>query len=407
MVDYVKFTVQAGEGGSGRVSFLRDKMSPKGGPDGGWGGDGGNVWVVASSQVATLQHLSGVKQVVALPGSPGGSQNQRGKKGEDQTITVPVGTLIWVSAQNPVANFRQWKYQDQIIPRDQQHLKQYHLIKPGGPPPPDDQAERYELLPVLTPDNAQAQAELKNRRTSAYGVYLTELTTDGQRYLLCQGGYGGRGNTAFKGPAMQTPLMAEWGGPAEMKEVSFELKLLADVAFVGFPSVGKSTLLSALTPARPKIASYPFTTLEPQLGVLRHDNKEWILADIPGIIEDAHIGKGLGIQFLRHLDRCAGLCYVLSPEEFEIIEQPKVDHLVDVIATQLQLLQKELSYHDPALVAKPYLVVISKADLYPEPLRQDIVRALPAKKIQAIFVSAPLHEGTDELIKKLISFSPR
>ncbi len=389
------------------MSFLRDKMNHRGGPDGGWGGDGGHVYIEASSELATLQHLSGVGKISAQPGLVGQKRNKKGKDGDDVTIRVPIGTMVWINAQNRAAIDRAQKFGMSTVPRDKQHLQQYFLIKPMAPPWPEDTQTRKELVPV---DAALAQE---------FGQKYVELKEDGQRVLLCQGGYGGRGNAAFKAPDNQTPMTAQWGGPGEIKQVGLELKLLADIGLVGYPSVGKSTLLSSLTQARPKIASYPFTTLEPMLGVLRYDNKEWIVADIPGIIEGAHLGKGLGLQFLRHLERCQSLCFVVSPEEAEILVQKngensdedehfwaqRAEVLAKQIIDQLKMLQNELSFHNASLLAKPSLIVISKADLYPDRLKAKIIDLLQHKNIPALFISAPLHEGTDLLVQNLVKIT--
>ncbi|HYF01687.1 MAG TPA: GTPase ObgE, partial [Planctomycetota bacterium] len=233
--DEIVLRMKAGDGGNGVVSFLRESRMPKGGPDGGDGGRGGDVVVQADANYNTLYHLIHRPRYVADSGGPGRGKNCSGKNGHELIVRVPVGTLV---------------------------------------------------------------------RDADKNVLLKDLKEDGERVVVCKGGKGGRGNQHFATSTVQTPRKAEQGQPGQERRVKLELKMIADVGLVGLPNAGKSTLLSRLSAARPKIANYPFTTIVPNLGVLRGgDWQSIVLADLPGIIEGAHAGKGLGDKFLKHVER--------------------------------------------------------------------------------------------------------
>jgi GTP-binding protein len=283
-VDRVEIRVRAGDGGHGAVSFRREKYVPKGGPDGGDGGRGGDVWLVVDAGLVTLSRFRHRRTFVAESGGHGRGRDQHGAAGADLEIPVPPGTRVF-------------------------------------------DAER--------------------------GALLADLVRPGQRARVARGGRGGRGNARFRNSVRQAPRFAERGEPGEERSLRLELRLLADVGLVGMPNAGKSTLLAALTRAHPKIAPYPFTTLEPNLGVLRREDQELVLADVPGLIEGAHEGRGLGDAFLGHVERCRFLV-----------------HVVDVAATEgrdpvqdFWTVEEELRRYDPALAARPRLVVANKQDL--------------------------------------------
>jgi len=241
--DEAEIKVQAGNGGSGSFSMRREKYIPKGGPDGGNGGDGGNVILQADENVNTLVDFISKKHFKAGHGIFGLGRQKYGSAGEDIILKVPVGTIVF------------------------------------------------------------------DTKTSEQ---IADLVHDGQQVIVAKGGLGGKGNANFKSSTRQAPDFAELGEPGEVKIIKLELKLIADVAIVGYPSVGKSTLISRISNARPKIADYPFTTLVPNLGVCKVGQADFVVADIPGLIEGAHEGKGLGIAFLKHIERAGILVHLLD-----------------------------------------------------------------------------------------------
>lgn len=387
MTDFVRLIVKGGKGGDGKVSFRREKYVPKGGPDGGDGGDGGSVYLEADQQLASLKHLSGAKNIEAKAGASGGKRQKTGAASEDVTIKVPVGTRVWLlREQLPPEGWQRRSLEP--LRRDQVKFYQYQVEwnKPGQRIE-DDQTDTQ---PAAWP----WQKEEK--------TLLVELTQPGQKVLLAQGGFGGKGNTRFKSSRLTTPWIAESGTLGETREVIFELRLLADVGLVGLPSVGKSTLLSVLTSARPKIAAYPFTTLEPQLGVLAgdaKDGKELVLADLPGIIEGASTGKGLGQQFLRHIEHCAGLVVVLAPDPSLWVEQlPVAKQLADQLQAQLDQVLAELKAYPEPLTAKSRLVVVNKIDLLSPSVELSEIKL---KNVKPIFVSAVTGRGLEQLVSDL------
>ena len=283
LVDSAVIHVRSGRGGEGCVSFRREKYVPKGGPDGGDGGRGGSVVLVASRGVDTLLDFAGRHHWRAEPGKPGAGKGMHGRDAADLVIELPAGTQVY-----------------------------------------DD----------------------------ATGELVVDLDALGKRHVVAEGGAGGKGNARFATPTHQTPREHEPGGPAVERTLRLELKLIADIGLIGLPNAGKSTLLSALTRATPKIADYPFTTLEPQLGIAELDaSRRLVIADIPGLIEKAHEGAGLGTRFLRHVERTRLLVHVVEPEP----------HAGDV-ATHYRMIRDELRSYSDALADKPELVVVSKVD---------------------------------------------
>jgi GTP-binding protein len=303
--DTITIKVRAGKGGAGCVSFFREKFIPKGGPDGGDGGKGGDVYIEADNNYHNLSHFFRDRVYRAGGGHPGSGQNCHGADGADLVLKVPSGTSI----------------------------------------------------------------------TDEDGTVIADLTAGGERVLVCRGGIGGKGNAFFKSSTHQTPRFAQPGMPGEEKNIILNLKLIAQVGLVGLPNAGKSTLLSAITNARPKIADYPFTTLTPNLGVLSlKDGTACTIADIPGIIEGAHKGLGLGLSFLQHIERVKAILYLIEITETD----PRYN---------LDLLRSELKSYNPALVAKPHYIVLTKSDLVSdgeirersEALGEDRVVVLSAK----------------------------
>ena len=317
-VDRAKIFVASGHGGSGCVSFRREKFLPKGGPDGGDGGDGGSVIVVGDSHLRSLLDFKGVKQFRAQRGEHGKGSNRHGKKGKDVIIRVPLGTLIY---------------------------------------------------------------------DEATGELLADIRSTEDRVVVARGGKGGKGNARYVSPTNQAPRDWEPGEPGEEKTLLLELKLIADVGIVGLPNAGKSTLLSRLSKARPKIADYPFTTLQPNLGVVKYGSyQSFVMADIPGLIEGAHAGKGLGHEFLRHIERTRVLLFLIDIQS----DDPYQDY---------QVLLHELKSHDDTLLEKPRLIAFSKADTIPPDQRNGSNLKRFGEPVMSI--SSVTGEGLSELVERL------
>ncbi len=358
MIDIALVTVSSGKGGDGSYSYRREKYAPKGGPDGGDGGNGGDVYLVVNAHKNTLRDFQSTKVFAAQDGQNGGKRLSHGKHGTDLEIEVPMGTLVWeVTNTDAVA------------------------------------------------DGAQPEKRL-----------VVELLDPEAKFRVAIGGKGGRGNDHFKNSTNRTPLEYEQGGAAQVRVLELELKLLADVGFVGFPNAGKSSLLRVLTKAQPEVADYPFTTLTPHLGVMeRYQNQQAnrvVLADIPGLIEDASQGKGLGHQFLRHIERCRVLLYVLAPDTISVLsgmyaEKSGLQQLAQELRAQWQTLQQELVAHNPELEQRPFLIGVNKSDLFSaEDLAQleSLVREqFSSVTKQVAFFSAATNAGLDELAAELLT----
>ena len=314
-IDYVKILCRSGKGGAGSRHFYRAKYVPKGGPDGGDGGRGGHIILRGNRNMWTLLPLRYRRHIFAGNGGSGSGGRSFGSDGDDVTVDVPCGTVVF-------------------------------------------------------------DAET--------GEYLCEVTDDGQEVKLLRGGRGGLGNWHFKSSTNRTPRYAQPGEPGIEKSVVLELKMLADVGLVGFPNAGKSTLLSAVSAAEPKIADYPFTTMEPQLGIVAYrDNRSFVMADIPGIIEGASEGKGLGLRFLRHIERNAVLLFMVPAD-------------ADDIAGQYNILLEELRRFNPQLMDKQRILAVSKSDFLDDELRADLAATLPPD-VPSVFISAVTGQGIAEL----------
>ena len=330
-VDEVDIHVEAGHGGAGCLAFRREKFIPRGGPSGGDGGLGGSVFVVASPHTNTLINYRFHPLFSAERGVHGMGSNCTGRDGADLELAVPIGTLVYEKSVDP----------------------------------------------------AQPM------------VLIADLATVGQRVLVAKGGRGGMGNARFATATNRAPRKVQPGEDGEIKDLRLELKLLADVGLVGFPNAGKSTMIARISAARPKIADYPFTTLVPNLGVVRvSEDRSFVVADVPGLIEGAHRGLGLGHQFLRHLERTKVLV-----------------HLVDMSgstgrnpAEDLDTVRKELELFAPTLAAKPQIVVANKMDAF-DPANEDALKALEkrAKKLKLPFlrVSGVSGQGVPELLEAM------
>jgi GTP-binding protein len=318
-IDEAEIYVEGGRGGDGCVSFLREKYRPHGGPDGGSGGQGGDVVLEASPGKSTLADLHRRRHHRAKGGARGGSKNKTGGRGAEMVIVVPVGTVV---------------------------------KGPGG-------------------------------------VVLADLAEAGQRYTAARGGRGGRGNAALVSRAGPTPKFAEKGEPGASLSLSLELKLVADVAIVGFPNAGKSSLVARISRARPKVADYPFTTIEPHLGVVVGEDFDYVVTDVPGLVEGAHEGRGMGTAFLRHIERASAVVYLvdMSPDSGR------------APASDLVLLEQELGLFNPALTERASLVAANKMDLRPdEELLQELRHECGQRGLDLYPISAVTGVGLPALL---------
>ena len=319
LVDEVKITLKAGDGGNGCMAFRREKYVPRGGPSGGDGGKGGDITMVATVHRNTLLHFRYNPEYTAQRGRHGEGSNCSGKEGESIVVEVPIGTTVY----------------------------------------------DFET-----------------------GEELYDFTVAGETWLAARGGRGGRGNARFVGPVHQAPTEHEDGKPGEFRVLQLKLRLLADVGLAGYPNAGKSTLISRISAAKPKIADYPFTTLEPNLGVVQMpDHRSFVVADIPGIIEGAHEGRGLGIQFLKHIERCKVLVHLVDMSETG--RDPEHDFLT---------LLHELESFSPTLAEKPMIVLASKMDASQDPEKVAAVRKLAQDRGMPFYeISSATGQGIEAL----------
>ncbi|MCA9731456.1 MAG: GTPase ObgE [Deferribacteres bacterium] len=316
-VDQAKIFIESGRGGSGCVSFRREKFVPKGGPDGGDGGKGGSVIFVANDSLRSLLDFQKKKHFKANRGEHGRGANCNGKNGTDIKIKVPVGTMVF-----------------------------------------DENS----------------------------GELLADFVKNKQKVVIAKGGRGGRGNAKYKTSTKQAPRNWQVGELGEARNIRLELKVIADVGLVGFPNAGKSTFLSKVSAARPKIADYPFTTLQPNLGIVKYrDFSSFAIADIPGLIEGAHRGKGLGYQFLRHIERTRVLLFLVDPNS----EEPYKDYLT---------LQDELKLFDSKLLLKPHLIALSKCDTQVDSVLQKLIDEFQKP---VFIISSVTGEGIPTLLDEL------
>ncbi len=319
-IDKVRVFIEAGNGGNGCLSFRHEKFLQFGGPNGGDGGKGGDVFFEASTRVTTLLDQSHRPRITASSGGPGKSNAKAGPDGVDTVIIVPVGTVV---------------LQD--------------------------------------------------------GLVAADLSKKGDRFLAAEGGRGGRGNLSFKSARNTAPRLIEKGGPGQAVTLDLELRLLADVGLVGLPNAGKSSLLIRLSAARPKVAAYPFTTLSPNLGVASHKSKHFVIADIPGLIEGAHTGKGLGVQFLRHVERTRVLVHMVDPGGGTVKE----------VLSGIKVIEKELSAYSRRLATKTRILIVNKMDL---PGAEEILRKVRARyrARKVLGISAATGSGVSALLDRVI-----
>lgn len=383
MIDLVKLTLAAGDGGDGKVSFRREKFVTKGGPDGGDGGDGGSIIIRSKAGMTTLRDYAGLKRIEATKGQNGGRRKMFGEKGADKVIEVPVGTVVYLLAENKVAAKRR---SNSLIEDDALYGGKYYL------------EDENQGIPLRDPDNQLDYLPEKEE--------IVTFTKADQEILICHGGRGGRGSVHFKSSVKTTPMEAGYGGFGDQKLVQLELKLLADLGLVGFPNAGKSTFLSKVTKANPKIANYPFTTIEPNLGIMYlgsgQSKEELVIADIPGLIEGASKGKGLGLDFLRHIENCKSLMFVLYLDEETIFDENISDaKKAQMLWEQYEQLRKELNDYDPKMLKKRSIVTINKIDIYTSE-QIDAFRSYFIKKdVNVILFSMSTNEGLSEVTRAI------
>jgi GTPase len=352
-VDKVKIRVKAGDGGNGCVSFRREKYVDRGGPDGGDGGKGGDIVLVADKNASDLSDFFYQPRVVARHGVHGRGKNCFGRSAKNVMVNVPIGTQVFrLTApikQRAPSNYHPAAATEEFDPR-------VTVGMPFTPGRAKQLAEaRRDAEPVTAPPADPLLIDTPEVLQLDTGRELiADLVEDGQKFVLAKGGRGGRGNAVFKSSTHQAPREFEYGEPGEQLIVELELKTLADVGLVGFPNAGKSTLISKITNAHPKVAAYPFTTLTPNVGILNYDDFTRIrIADIPGLIEGAHTGRGLGHDFLRHIERCQLLVVLLDMAGVDG-RKPQDDY---------QQLLDELKLYNPEILKKKRLVVANKMDL--------------------------------------------
>ncbi|MBS3818213.1 GTPase ObgE [bacterium] len=321
-VDQTKVTLQAGAGGDGCVSFRREKGVPRGGPDGGRGGDGGSIYLVADKNIHSLTYFRFHSIIKASRGVHGEGGNRQGKKGKDLFLKVPVGTVV---------------------------------------------------------------------KTLRGAEIICDLNSEGENFLAAKGGKGGKGNSSYVSSTWQSPRRREEGQPGEEKDYVLELKLIADVGLVGFPNTGKSTLISRISSAKPRIAMYPFTTLNPHLGVVdTGDYRSFVVADIPGLIKGAHSGHGLGIQFLRHVERTRMLIHLIDVSPYNQ-RDPVEDY---------KAVREELGEYNPQLLQRKQVIAANKIDLiHKEKERLKRMKDLAGEKgIPFFAISALKNQGVKDLV---------
>lgn len=412
MVDLIKIHLKAGNGGDGRISFLSNRYQLKGGPDGGNGGNGGSILIIADENLHSLRDFSGKTEIEAKSGEMGGKLKMFGAGSPDLTLKLPVGTTIWRSIED-----YEPRRQKRMYTIDREEGRREWVL--GA----ERRARQEALIPKVLPVGAAPAKLTKTFQMGGRAIeaeWFGEVTTNGQELKVCKGGRGGRGNFEFRSSTHTTPREAETGQGGEAGTFFFELQVLADVGFVGFPNAGKSTLLSVLTAARPEIAAYPFTTIQPNLGILEFASRKegkvsFVVADIPGIIEGASEGKGLGTSFLRHIERCRVLLFVLSLEDYDVLTYADdVPVLVEKLTEQYNQLLDELAQHQAKqeltgeekvlpFTKKKKLVVINKADLYTQELQTEIAAEAGKALDYPLFISAKANIGIDQLKRALHS----
>jgi len=381
-IDEIKIYAQAGHGGKGCVAFHREAYITKGGPSGGNGGRGGSVILQADHDLNNLIGQYYVPRLVAPPGEGGMGKGMDGHAGKDLIVKVPCGTLVWrlPSTTNPpvVEDFEE---EDEEADEDD---GKNPLFSTGTGKRPILRASAG--IRGMEMDLSKDEDAEKLSVASPKGELVADLTQDGQQFVLCKGGRGGLGNRNFATAARQTPRFAQPGEPGTEGDFLLELRIVAEVGLVGYPNAGKSTLLTAISKARPKVAAYPFTTLTPQIGIVEYpDWKRLTVCDVPGLIEGAHQNVGLGHKFLRHIQRCKILVLLLDMAGTDH-RKPWDDY---------KQLLSELELYNPALLDKPRLIVANKMD---EAVAEKYLKQFKAKikRVKVLPISAAFDQGMDK-----------
>ena len=390
-IDEIKIYAQAGHGGRGCVAFHREAYITKGGPSGGNGGRGGSVILQADHDLNNLIQQYYVPRLIAPGGEAGMGKGMDGSAGKDLIIKVPCGTLVWQLADTTPPIEKKMKTDDDEDEADEVPAKNPLFATSTGKRPLLRRAG--EVFGVEIDLSGEKDQKKSGERPADKGELVADLTTHGQQFVLCKGGRGGLGNRNFATARRQTPRFAQPGEPGTEGEYLLELRIMAEVGLVGYPNAGKSTLLAAISKARPKIAPYPFTTLHPQIGIVEYpDWKRLTVCDVPGLIEGAHNNVGLGHEFLRHIQRCKILVLLLDMAGTDN-RKPWDDY---------KQLLKELELYDPALVEKPRLVVANKID---EAVAEKNLKQFKTKikKVSVLSISAAFDEGMDKFLKTIRS----
>ncbi|HVU26475.1 MAG TPA: GTPase ObgE [Verrucomicrobiae bacterium] len=382
-IDEIKIYARAGHGGKGCVAFHREAYITKGGPSGGNGGRGGSVILQADHDLNNLIQQYYQPRLIAQNGEAGMGKGMDGHAGKDLIIKVPCGTLVWkLRGSTPPIGKKMKRGDDEENNEVDENDKPTFLSSSSKRPIIKSSGGIFAQEIDLSKESVGESSE----NDSEKGELVADLTQHGQQFVLCQGGRGGLGNRNFATAARQTPRFAQPGEPGDEGDFLFELRIMAEVGLVGYPNAGKSTLLTAISKARPKIAPYPFTTLHPQIGIVEYaDWHRLTVCDVPGLIEGAHANVGLGHEFLRHIQRCKILVLLLDMAGTDN-RKPWDDY---------KQLLKELELYDPALVGKPRLIVANKMD---EAVAEKNLKQFKTKikKVKVLPISAAFDEGIEK-----------
>lgn len=416
-VDHIKIHAKAGDGGHGCSSFRREKFEPKGGPDGGDGGRGGDVILEVDHHTDNLKAFFFRPNYKAERGMHGQGQRKTGKSGKNLILKVPPGTIVYRSEPNqprrkdddfeePDLSKADWAGEfieddegqmilmDRTMPEGEEENSEDELAEEGAPEgelAEEDGGSEFFVESEEAENIEFEEEEEDEEEAHPFGERIADLTEIGQKFTLCRGGIGGKGNWNYRTDTNQAPIEFTMGERGEDDWFYLELRRIADIGLVGFPNAGKSTLLTALSNATPKVAAYPFTTLKPMVGVVDFPGfYRTTIADIPGLIEGAHANVGLGHDFLRHISRCSTFLFV--------VDTAAVDQRDPI--SDIQILRKELRLYDEELGERPWLIVANKTDLEESNLYLEALKSRFTR--QEVFpISAENGDGLEELKKRL------